>query len=161
MLQKGFTLIELMIVVAIIGILAMFAIPAYQDYTRRTYVAEGMSLAAGAKSAVTEYYASKGKWPTNNVEAGVASASRISGSAVNKVEIADQGVIVITYNEKVAGPAGTQKLGLQGYASDGSFVWKCGPAAQTPPAGNPDPSAAVVPTTDTTVPVKLLPANCR
>ena len=57
-MQKGFTLIELMIVVAIIGILAAVALPAYQDYTKRSHVSEGMSLASGAKSAMTEYYAS-------------------------------------------------------------------------------------------------------
>ncbi|WP_155240129.1 pilin, partial [Kingella kingae] len=57
-MQKGFTLIELMIVIAIIGILAAIALPAYQDYTARAQVSEGFSLAGGAKSALTEYYVS-------------------------------------------------------------------------------------------------------
>ena len=61
-MQKGFTLIELMIVVAIIGILAAIALPAYQDYTKRTHVSEGLTLAGGAKASVTEYYSSQGKF---------------------------------------------------------------------------------------------------
>ncbi len=72
-MQKGFTLIELMIVIAIIGILAAIALPAYQDYTKRSRVSEGLSLAGGAKSALTEYYASNNKWPSDNAEAGIAA----------------------------------------------------------------------------------------
>ena len=64
--QQGFTLIELMIVVAIIGILAAVAIPAYQDYTKRAHVTEGLSLASAAKTSVTEFYNSKGYLPANN-----------------------------------------------------------------------------------------------
>ncbi|EMU4060306.1 pilin [Neisseria gonorrhoeae] len=73
-LQKGFTLIELMIVIAIVGILAAVALPAYQDYTARAQVSEAILLAEGQKSAVTEYYLNNGKWPENNTSAGVASA---------------------------------------------------------------------------------------
>ncbi|HFB5975759.1 TPA: pilin [Neisseria gonorrhoeae] len=72
-LQKGFTLIELMIVIAIVGILAAVALPAYQDYTARAQVSEAILLAEGQKSAVTEYYLNNGKWPENNTSAGVAS----------------------------------------------------------------------------------------
>ncbi|EMS0954997.1 pilin [Neisseria gonorrhoeae] len=72
-LQKGFTLIELMIVIAIVGILAAVALPAYQDYTARAQVSEAILLAEGQKSAVTEYYLNNGKWPENNGDAGVAS----------------------------------------------------------------------------------------
>ena len=64
--QQGFTLIELMIVVAIIGILAAVAIPAYQDYTIRAQVSEGLTLAGQAKSAVSEYYSEHGAWPNGN-----------------------------------------------------------------------------------------------
>ncbi|ENT1551958.1 pilin [Neisseria gonorrhoeae] len=72
-LQKGFTLIELMIVIAIVGILAAVALPAYQDYTARAQVSEAILLAEGQKSAVTEYYLNHGIWPENNGAAGVAS----------------------------------------------------------------------------------------
>ncbi|EMT3523121.1 pilin [Neisseria gonorrhoeae] len=72
-LQKGFTLIELMIVIAIVGILAAVALPAYQDYTARAQVSEAILLAEGQKSAVTEYYLNNGEWPENNASAGVAS----------------------------------------------------------------------------------------
>ncbi|HGO7127567.1 TPA: prepilin-type N-terminal cleavage/methylation domain-containing protein, partial [Neisseria meningitidis] len=71
-LQKGFTLIELMIVIAIVGILAAVALPAYQDYTARAQVSEAILLAEGQKSAVTEYYLNHGIWPDGNSDAGVA-----------------------------------------------------------------------------------------
>ncbi|HFB5687684.1 TPA: pilin [Neisseria gonorrhoeae] len=77
-LQKGFTLIELMIVIAIVGILAAVALPAYQDYTARAQVSEAILLAEGQKSAVTEYYLNHGIWPENNDKAGVASPSPTS-----------------------------------------------------------------------------------
>ncbi|HGT2521915.1 TPA: pilin, partial [Neisseria gonorrhoeae] len=91
-LQKGFTLIELMIVIAIVGILAAVALPAYQDYTARAQVSEAILLAEGQKSAVTEYYLNNGKWPENNGDAGVASPDKIKGKYVQKVEVA-KGVV--------------------------------------------------------------------
>ena len=118
--QKGFTLIELMIVVAIIGILAAIAIPAYQNYTKRSHVSEGLSLAGGAKAAVTEYYASNGKWPTSNTEAGIATT--ITGNAVKSVVVTNSGVITVTYNTK-AEP--NKKIILQGKDADGAVQWDC------------------------------------
>ncbi|HGM2175714.1 TPA: pilin, partial [Neisseria gonorrhoeae] len=94
-LQKGFTLIELMIVIAIVGILAAVALPAYQDYTARAQVSEAILLAEGQKSAVTEYYLNHGEWPENNSAAGVASASKIIGKYVQKVEV-NNGVVTAT-----------------------------------------------------------------
>ncbi|WP_051323620.1 pilin, partial [Kingella kingae] len=107
-MQKGFTLIELMIVIAIIGILAAIALPAYQDYTKRSRVSEGLSLAGGAKSALTEYYASNNEWPENNAAAGIAANNKITGNAVKSVEVAAEttgatgkGKITVTFNGKV------------------------------------------------------------
>ncbi|HFC3370780.1 TPA: pilin, partial [Neisseria gonorrhoeae] len=94
-LQKGFTLIELMIVIAIVGILAAVALPAYQDYTARAQVSEAILLAEGQKSAVTEYYLNHGKWPANNGDAGVASAGEIKGKYVESVTVA-KGVVTAT-----------------------------------------------------------------
>ncbi|EMS3157076.1 pilin, partial [Neisseria gonorrhoeae] len=97
-LQKGFTLIELMIVIAIVGILAAVALPAYQDYTARAQVSEAILLAEGQKSAVTEYYLNHGIWPENNASAGVASpASNIKGKYVQKVEV-NNGVVTADAN---------------------------------------------------------------
>ena len=117
--QQGFTLIELMIVVAIIGILAAVALPAYQDYTKRSHVTEGLALASGAKAAVQEYYSSEGSWPTNNAAAGLAAT--INGNAVTSVVVAAS-QITVTFNNKVEN--GNTIL-LQGADNGGSISWDC------------------------------------
>ncbi|MBH2495337.1 pilin [Neisseria meningitidis] len=159
-LQKGFTLIELMIVIAIVGILAAVALPAYQDYTARAQVSEAILLAEGQKSAVTEYYLNHGTWPGDNSDAGVASSSKIKGKYVEKVEVA-KGVITAEMkssgvNKEIQG----KKLSLWAKRQAGSVKWFCGqPVTRAAKADNADDVAA----TDTAkkIDTKHLPSTCR
>ena len=128
-LQKGFTLIELMIVVAIIGILAAIAIPAYQDYTIRAQVTEGMNLAAAAKAAVAETFLNRGTAPVNRTQAGMSAvATDTLGKYVTQVEVAD-GVIEITYGNDANQAIQAETLQQVPYISvDNSISWQCGGA---------------------------------
>jgi type IV pilus assembly protein PilA len=136
--QQGFTLIELMIVVAIIGILAAIAIPAYQDYTIRAQVSEGLSLADGSKTAVAEFFTNTGRLPGSNSSAGIAAAASIGGNYVGEVGIGDDGnstdgVIQVTYGTQsqaaFGGKANTKikdkTLLLSPRPSAGSVAWTC------------------------------------
>src|SRR6266849_7249519 len=102
--QKGFTLIELMIVIAIIGILAAIAIPAYQNYTIRAQVTEGMNLADGWKTSISEYYAQNGAFPTcsSTVAAGAAGCIAVQGATTGKyvsgIAVGAGGQIAVTYS---------------------------------------------------------------
>tara|TARA_Y100001934_G_scaffold206366_1_gene244020 strand:- start:289 stop:711 length:423 start_codon:yes stop_codon:yes gene_type:complete len=121
--QHGFTLIELMIVVAIIGILAAVAVPAYQDYTVRARVTEGLSLAAGAKTAVSEYWSSQGSMPSNNDQAGISASDDISGNSVQSVAVAS-GVITITFSSATPALNGAT-IGMSPSTDGGSVIWTC------------------------------------
>jgi len=141
--QQGFTLIELMIVVAIIGILAAIAIPAYQDYTIRAQVSEGLNLSGGAKAAVTEYFQDRGAMPSTNTEAGLANIAEIAGKYVTSVDVTN-GIINVTYggtaNEAHAVITGDVLIMTPSTAQAGSVQWDC---------------------SSTTIDNKHLPAACR
>ena len=138
--QQGFTLIELMIVVAIIGILAAVAIPAYQDYTIRAQVSEGMGLAAGAKTAISEFYTQRGTFPASNGAAGLSAASTISGNYVSSVAVNSSGMVIITYGNNVNQTVAGDTLQVSPFTTAGAIRWNC-------KAG--------------TIDVNYLPADCR
>ncbi|MCL4967713.1 pilin [Neisseria meningitidis] len=159
-LQKGFTLIELMIVIAIVGILAAVALPAYQDYTARAQVSEAILLAEGQKSAVTEYYLNHGEWPANNSDAGVASSSEIKGKYVAGVKV-EKGVITATMlstgvNKEIQG----KKLSLWAKRQNGSVKWFCGQPV-TRAANNTADDAVNKATDNKQIDTKHLPSTCR
>ncbi|EMT5878850.1 pilin, partial [Neisseria gonorrhoeae] len=122
-LQKGFTLIELMIVIAIVGILAAVALPAYQDYTARAQVSEAILLAEGQKSAVTEYYLNNGEWPENNTSAGVANPTEIKGKYVQSVTVTNGVVTAQMKPSGVNNEIKDKKLSLWAKRQDGSVKW--------------------------------------
>jgi type IV pilus assembly protein PilA len=163
-IQKGFTLIELMIVVAIIGILAAIAIPAYQDYLIRSQVSEGLTMAAAAKAGVSEFYANKGVWPSSNSAAGMGGASTIQGKYVENIEVTN-GNIVIQYgneaNKKIGGSAagtGETVSLIPGASVNGDVIWRCG-TAPIPVGWGSDFASGT--SALTSVAGKYLPSSCR
>ena len=130
--QQGFTLIELMIVVAIIGILAAIALPAYQDYTIRAQVSEGPNLAEGLKTAMADYYQNKGSWPANLAALNISSPPQ--GNYVSSIDIGNaNGQIIITYGNNANSKVAAMKLDISaGLSKNNDIVWVCGTAA--PPA---------------------------
>ena len=140
--QKGFTLIELMIVVAIIAILAAIAIPAYQDYLIRSQVSEGAVLSDGAKTAMGEFYSNTGHFPSINASAGLATPTSILGKYVSKVDVSTAGMIKATYSSTANSKIATKVLAFSAITNAGSISWSCTNAA-------------------TTVDAKYLPTACR
>ncbi len=142
--QKGFTLIELMIVVAIIAILAAIALPAYQDYTIRGQVSEGLSLASGSRTAVAEFFANRGDFPADNTEAGLSAAASIAGTYVESVEV-DGGQITATFSSAAPFTANKaidgETLILSPSDNGGAIQWTC--------------------LNTSTVDAKYLPTSCR
>jgi type IV pilus assembly protein PilA len=162
--QKGFTLIELMIVIAIIGILAAIAIPAYQNYTIRSQVTEGLSLADGWKTSISEFYAQNGAFPTGSTTATGGAANKVSvtgasqGKYVSGIAVDANGNIMITYGGPQASAKlpNTSVLGLYpGVDGNQDVVWVCGTA--------PTPAGVVLSgiVTATNIQAAYLPTSCH
>ena len=159
-LGKGFTFIELLYVVAIIGILAAIALPAYNDYIVRAKLVEALIMPVEIKSSINDYYQSTGRLPTNNEQAGIAPSDAYRGNFVEAIEV-ENGAIHIRLDSKAIGivkKGETQWITLRPQTNDKYFamdlIWIC----------NDEPALSGVTIEGkyrTNVAAKYLPANCR
>lgn len=170
--QAGFTLMELMIVVAIIGLLAAIAFPAYQNYTARAQVIEGLALTRSLKDAVTTTYYATGRFPGNNAEAGVGSASGYRSKYVTSVEIIGNddeeqysvASIVVTFGGQVRSAMSGKRLSMHAIPGDtGVVVWACGNHWTNMNAidGRVTTWLRVTSPTNDTLDARFRPAECR
>lgn len=120
-IQKGFTLVELMISVAIIGILASSALNIYPNYVKRSRVAEGLNLASGIKTLVSEHLASQNAWPENNAALGLGHFNQASSGSVRQITV-ERNKVIVTFNEKVDDG---KDIIFVGFLSEGSITWSC------------------------------------
>ena len=157
MKQTGFTLIELMIVVAIIGILASIAIPAYQDYTIRAQVVESFSITGELKLSIKDFYKDRGRFPSDNEEAGIPAPKHLIGNFVSKVELVD-GAMHVELGNYVNAQLVGQTLTIRPiFVSDSPtspISWVCG-------YRNPPDGMEAVGEDRTSLQKKHLPASCR
>ncbi|MEL7536402.1 MAG: pilin [Pseudomonadota bacterium] len=155
--SSGFTLIELMIVVAIIGILASIAIPAYQDYTIRAQVVEAFSITGELKVSIKDFHRDRGRFPTDNAEAGVPEPEFLIGNYVTRVEIRN-GALDVEFGNYVNTMLAGKRLSLRPIVVTGSpaspYSWSCG--YREPPAG-----MEAVTSNSTDVEYRYLPSSCR
>jgi type IV pilus assembly protein PilA len=157
--QKGFTLIELMIVIAIIGILAAIAIPAYQNYTIRSQVTEGLTLGDGWKTAISEYYANTGNWPTITNLTGTCNSV---GKYESSVTVATGGVIQVVYGNQANVKVSGKTLSIVPYTnSNNDIVWDCGTATMPSTGMTVGSSGAATGSAGTTVSAQYLPTSCH